>query len=407
MQILKFLQGDSAKQVFATLSGSTGSFSAAASAASHLPQGLFAQWVASWAPVLDFQSVQLSPMQWMRLSACCAQIDTSAVTTLHLNAASVPCSPHSRPLSEFEHILLSWRQSPSRDAVCSGCGNRHHGAATKFCAGFTCDYPIGPDKVCGRSLATVYALVYDIATVLTSGTGDGGKRVLEEVRQFAATAPRTPSKCVQDHEFSKSPTLLCPGFSCPDCGRVCVTDHSRSCNLATIRTDVPTPIQFARGPLRESFADDHPDADGAGSPGSDSMHALYMMGGAASCMRNLQHLGIHRLPLTFQTISILGQILSSLECRLLKLTITTESVPGAVGFSVHEKLLVFRAIARVSSLQELYIPQWEALVGEEACDCIEPLHNMPELQAVYVTEVKHSPAFPPGLIFRTLSIEAQ
>ena len=189
MQVLKSLQGETANEVFSSISSDAASLGAAAAAASHLPQNLFTKWVASCAPTLDFQAVQLSPMQWMRLSACCAQMDTASVTCMHLNAASVRASPQSRPLSEFEHTLLAWKQAPSKDAVCSGCGHRHHGAATKFCAGFMCEHPVGPHQVCGRSLATVYALMYDITAVLTSGTADGGRRVVQEVHCLLYTSP--------------------------------------------------------------------------------------------------------------------------------------------------------------------------------------------------------------------------
>jgi hypothetical protein len=56
-------------------------------------------------------------------------------------------------------------------------------------------------------------------------------------------------------------------------------------------------------------------------------------------------------------------------------------------------------VARVSSLQELVMPQWETVVGEEAADCVEALYSMPQLRVVYVTRVKQSPAFPRGLNF--------
>jgi uncharacterized protein (UPF0305 family) len=70
---------------------------------------------------------------------------------------------------------------------------------------------------------------------------------------------------------------------------------------------------------------------------------------------------------------------------------------------VHEKVLFFKAVARVSSLQELVMPQWETVVGEEAADCVEALCAMPQLRVVYVTTVKDSPVFPPGLTFLPLT----
>jgi hypothetical protein len=142
---------------------------------------------------------------------------------------------------------------------------------------------------------------------------------------------------------------------------------------------------------------------GVGSMECESMHALYMMGGAAAGMLELKHLGVHRLPLTFQAISALGQLLSCLACNLVRLTVTIQDDQAAAVFSLLQKSLFFKAVARVSSLQELVMPEWEAVVGEEAADCVAALYWMPELRVVYVTEVKDSPAFPPGITFLPLT----
>jgi hypothetical protein len=333
----------------------------------------------------------------MRLSAACSQINRSAVTTLHLNASSIPSALQSRPLTEFEHTLLSWKQAPSRSIVCSGCGRRHHGAATKFCAGFKCTHgSLGAG--CGAILATCPALVYDIADVLSSRTQDGGKHIVQEVCQFAATAPATYTRCAAGHESVSKPTLLCTGFSCPNCQRFCVISSS-VCFLASIGADQPTAIP-PPGDVTGLQGVQH-DGDNMGM-GIESMHALYMMGGAAAGMLELKHLGVHRLPLTFQAISALGQLLSCLACNLVRLTVSIQDDQAGAVFSVHEKVLFFKAVARVLSLQELVMPQWEAVVGEEAADCVEALYWMPELRVVYVTEVKESPAFPPGLTFESI-----
>jgi hypothetical protein len=404
VQVLKYLEGENAKEVFTCLNSSSvvSSFGSAVSAASHLPQELFAQWVASCAPVLDFQAVILSPMQWMRLCAACSQINRSAVTTLHLNAAPVPLTMQNRPLSEFEHYLLYWRQAPSARAMCSDCERTHHGKATKFSVGFKCNgYRYNGTK-CHRIVAVKYAPMYDIETVLSSSTGNGGHDIFQEIRRFAATAPSLLQKCVApDHEPKSTPELVCPGFACPDCRKFCVIIHkdTHCCTLSLGCTRLPSAMYSLPSVPHSCGA--HRDG-GIGSMGSDCMHALHMMGGAAAGMLELKHLGVHRLPLAFQAISALGQLLSSLACKLVRLTVTTEHVQGAAVFSVHEKVLFFKAVARLSSLQELVMPQWEAVVGKNEAECVEALYGMPQLRVVYVTRVKQSPAFPRGLNFRCM-----
>jgi hypothetical protein len=343
VQVLKYLEGENAKEVFDCLNSSSvvSSFGSAVSAASHLPQELFAQWVASCTPVLDFQGVTLSPMQWMRLSAACSQINRSAVTTLHLNAAPVPIAMQSRPLSEFQHVLLSWRHAPSARAMCCGCGTTHCGKATKFSVGFKCGgYKFSGNR-CWRIVALEYAPIYDIETVLmiSSSAGNGGYAIFQEIQQYAALVPCLHQKCVAgNHRTSSRPDLLCPGFSCPNCRRFCIMlDETTPC--CSLFGNCPRfPSAVLSGQSVPQFSAAHRD----GGMGSESMHALYMMGGAAAGMLELKHLGVHQLPLAFQAISALGQLLSSLACKLVRLTVTTEHVQGAAVFSVNEKSAIIQ-----------------------------------------------------------------
>lgn len=51
------------------------------------------------------------------------------------------------------------------------------------------------------------------------------------------------------------------------------------------------------------------------------------------------------------------------------------------------------------NLQKLCMPQWEQLVGVDATACVMPLRRLPHLQAVLVSDVKESNAFPTDLTF--------
>ena len=52
--------------------------------------------------------------------------------------------------------------------------------------------------------------------------------------------------------------------------------------------------------------------------------------------------------------------------------------------TVGERLLLCTAIARMRSLRELGMPQWEEVVGRDTAECVMPLNGLPHLQAVDV-----------------------
>jgi hypothetical protein len=87
----------------------------------------------------------------------------------------------------------------------------------------------------------------------------------------------------------------------------------------------------------------------------------------------LQTLGLHSVLLTSQSMYELQQLLVVLPATLTELHISTCEVPG---FTVakEDKTLFFKAVAQVSSLRELHMPQWKYFVGEDASVCTEPLH---------------------------------
>lgn len=78
---------------------------------------------------------------------------------------------------------------------------------------------------------------------------------------------------------------------------------------------------------------------------------------------------------------------------MTKFTITTCEVQGEV-FGEAERMLFSTAVAVVRNLRELHMPHWEAFVWRDASDCCEPLHGLPLLEMIFVSEVKVSDAFP-------------
>lgn len=126
-------------------------------------------------------------------------------------------------------------------------------------------------------------------------------------------------------------------------------------------------------------------------------HMLGAIEGAMSHMTHLQHLDLHDLRLTPLMIPALEQLLGNLPTSVTQLTLSTVS-PHLVEFGGVHKLLFFRAVSRIHSLQELHMREWQQFVGSDATVCAEPLQSMPGLR-IFVPRVRESPAFPPGLTF--------
>ena len=113
----------------------------------------------------------------------------------------------------------------------------------------------------------------------------------------------------------------------------------------------------------------------------ESSHNLSVLGGFAARMKFLQHLGLHCFSPSLPVVRNLGQLLSSLP-----LTVTTLTLAGLVLGSLKqsEKRLFLRAVAQMRGLRKLRMPQWEAVVGDDAGVCVQPLRALPHLLTIFV-----------------------
>ena len=133
------------------------------------------------------------------------------------------------------------------------------------------------------------------------------------------------------------------------------------------------------------------------------LQVLCTLGWSLPQLKELKHLGLHSLLLTAETLSALGQLLSSLPRSVTTLTISVDVAGGGGAvYKLPERLLFFKAVAMVRGLRRLALPQWETLVGGDAAACVEPLAAHPLLEAVFVNEVLESSAFPQCLRFQEL-----
>ena len=89
------------------------------------------------------------------------------------------------------------------------------------------------------------------------------------------------------------------------------------------------------------------------------MQTLLKVGGFARNMASLQHLGLHSMTVSLASVRGLWQLLSSLPH-----VVTTLSLGIIVShMSVTKNVLWFKANARMRSLRELCLSQWEEVVG--------------------------------------------
>lgn len=136
----------------------------------------------------------------------------------------------------------------------------------------------------------------------------------------------------------------------------------------------------------------------ASHPNDACAHQLLTFGGVAACLYGLKHLGLHNISMSPSAIRSLGLAAGSLPH-----TITTLALDFVlVHLTVTQKMMLFKAISRMRSLQKLRMPQWEEVVGGDAGACVVPLQMLPHLQAVLVSEMKESPAFPTTIVFKTI-----
>lgn len=131
-------------------------------------------------------------------------------------------------------------------------------------------------------------------------------------------------------------------------------------------------------------------------------------------MRCLQTLQLSKIPFTMAVVRRLGQFFCTLPSSISKLQLEFVHMATATPSRVHgyrsntqssmggdasrgaalERILLFRAIALVRSLQNLSMPQWEVIVGDDAHACTEPLRGLPQLKKIHVRKVRSTAAFP-------------
>ena len=112
---------------------------------------------------------------------------------------------------------------------------------------------------------------------------------------------------------------------------------------------------------------------------------------------------------------VLGQLFHSLPPTVSSLTLTTgvpsEGVPGrscGVSLSGTTVKLLFLAIAQAKSVKELYLPQWDVLVGQHGDVCVEALLEVSGLECVHVRGLvkpgmkRDWGMFPRGILFQDI-----
>lgn len=134
---------------------------------------------------------------------------------------------------------------------------------------------------------------------------------------------------------------------------------------------------------------------------NDVKQVLCTLAGTASCMNNLQHLGLHQLPLSVELVPVLGQLFNTLRSSLTTLTLDAYIV-NRTTLGATEKALFFGAVARAQNLRELHMLQWEVVVGVDAEECVAALQNLLHLEAIVVFTLAtvESAVFPAPLPFR-------
>jgi hypothetical protein len=134
---------------------------------------------------------------------------------------------------------------------------------------------------------------------------------------------------------------------------------------------------------------------------SECAHVLNTLEGLLPQMTSLTHLGLHHLQPHALLMPLLGQVLMNLPPSVNALTLTTAASPN-FGVGRLQRNMLFNAIAMVRSLRELHMPDWENVVGNDGT-CLESLIQMPHLEAVYVSKIGQSSAFPEWLGFKEIT----
>jgi hypothetical protein len=355
-----------------------------------LPHDLCTVWLTTCGPEVDLCALQLTPLQWTRLADCFSHAapQLEALHSLHLPADVFVDDEPSAMLDNltFAHVMQYWSKHKVAHK-CSADGHRDHaGFLNKFAAGHSCS-----SSKCAGFCTTAHTPLLDIASVSssTSSAAANFRKSLVKMLFFCAfdTTPTvTCNLCVRPR--SGFPNMICPGFQCAACDEF-IINHELARELPAFEND-----------LAELFS-----CTGA-LHAPESKSVVGMMWSAVACMPNLQQIGLHGLQLSLHTATALVQLLSCAPPSVSKLTITTDTGNAADGLAeVDVKMLLFKAVASLKGLRELVMPQWEAVVGQHASECVAVLKGMPVFGKVHVAEVKDASAFPPGVVFCAIKVE--
>ena len=357
---------------------------AAAESALHLPQDILAKWIQSGSPTVDLRDAHLSHVQWARLAMALAQSQAQAptVTTLHFAVASKPQPVvHSQEMDRFRHLMQFWSCQRSMSSHCCNCGKETTGMCSKISVGFQCQ-----STTCRQFCGTTYAPVYDIKAILSlhERSPRSCADFIHNLKDFCASAPETPAYCCAcKGTFWGQPSLLLFGFVCSTCGKLCPAKTARP-------PSVPVLSLMAGG--------------WSTTVSNEVTQVLSTLAGAAFSMANLQHLGLHHLPLIGSLVPVLGQIFGALHRSLATLTLDAYIVNRST-FGAPEKALFFGAVARAQKLKELHMLEWEGMIGSDAEVCVAALQSLLHLEAIVVFKLKESVAFPALLPFREADLK--
>jgi hypothetical protein len=383
--VLQNLHGDLARDVFVSLSSEGQPITQTINDAVRLPIDLLSKWLEVVAgPVLDLRSANLSSSQLTSLLMCLAQTPLPGVRELHLSLVGPPAafSGGSREFQEIQHGLMYHSAQVMSDSRCCCCKAEGYSSPCKFTVGFEC--PICRYQFC----PTVYAPLYDIKSLLCkhSCLAMTCSRMLRDLKQFCDTAPRLPSFCIScDERVCGRPDCVGVGFQCITCGKLCPKRgggvFGEFCSFEKVLSDTLSGVPAL----------------------SEYLHVLRVLGAALPFLSQLQHFGLHDVPLGFDIVPLLGHVFGGLPKSVETVSVSVYSVPGT-SFSAVEKALFCRAVGRAPGLKQLNMPQWEAFVGEDTEACVESLREAAFLQVVGVSEVKDSltAGLPPGIRFEVV-----
>lgn len=367
------------------------SASAVVNKAAHLPQDLLCRWLKTLTPVVDLRECRLRGNELTKVVACISTTPGKDVTELHLPALGHHAAE--KPIVTFNDELNSCGITKEELVnlpiatydFCCGLYHRNNGytcAPTHLSVGAKC-----PE--CGLLTAVVKSEAYSDSqgpfwrghngAVVPLNTNRSGIKIL---LNFAANSNNMLHEvsvcCVACQQSLQVPALTHFIY-----GRACPT---HGCNYFT------PAVQFNHPPLPgvQSVTTKAPDP---------CVNNIATIGCLATSMESLQHLGLQGVTLSQGAVLNLGQLLGSLPPSVTKLTLSILCKDA----SVSTRVLLFKAIARMRSLRELRMPQWEEVVGEDAVECVLPLKSLPHLHVVMVTEVTNSNDFSPEICFQAIS----